>query len=104
MMLTLVTVLVDPHFYLQDIPMVMAAGIAVAVSLDGHLRLISAAALGMGWIVLSLGLTPMRDWNVNIFTVCMVLGVVALFIDTVARKRARSAATLPEPVSLPAAA
>ena len=100
MMLTLATVLVDPHFYLQDTPMVVAAGIAVAVSVDEHLRPITSAALAMGWIVLSLGLIPMRDWNVNMFTVCMVLGVVALLIDAVARSKT----SVPEFSELAAAA
>jgi hypothetical protein len=104
MMLTLATVLVDPHFYLQDTPMVIAAGIAVAVSVDEHLRPITGAALAMGWIVLALGLMPMREWNVNLFTVCMALGVVALLIDAVARNRARSTTSVPELVEMAAAA
>lgn len=96
MLLTLATVLVDPHFYIQDISLVMPVGIALALERDGIARSIGTATLGLAWAVLALGLIPMRDWHLNVFGLGMALGLVALTVEA-ARGRARGSVAAAEP-------
>ena len=89
MALTLATVLIDPHFYIQDVALVIPAGIALACEQEDLGRTIGAAALCAGWAVLALGLVPMREWRLNVFTVCMALGLIALVVDAARARRVR---------------
>lgn len=96
MLLTLATVLVDPHFYIQDISLVFPVGIAVAVERKDLARSVAMATLGLGWAVLALGLIPMRDWHLNVFGVVMALAFVALTIEAGHTLRAHATVATPE--------
>lgn len=87
MLITLATVLVSPHFYIQDVAMVMPIGLAVVCAFEGRERLIGGAALGVGWAVLGLGLIPPREWGVNVFSIAMACGLMAIAGQLIASRR-----------------
>ncbi len=101
MMLTLCTVLIDAHFYIQDIALVMPVGIAVACEREGAARGVGAAALCVGWAILGF-MTVVPEWRLHVFTLCMAGGLLWLVADAAARARRAADAgaqtgELPEP-------
>jgi hypothetical protein len=86
MILTLCTVLIDPHFYIQDVALVMPVGIAVAGEREGAARIAGAAALCVGWALLEF-MTVVPEWRLRAVTLCMAGGLLWLVADTVACAR-----------------
>lgn len=85
--LTLATVLVDTHFYIQDITLVIPPAIALCCYLQGARRTVAIASLALGWSILALGLIPMREWRINLFSVCMALGILAFVVNEFVERR-----------------
>jgi hypothetical protein len=75
MLLTLATVLVDPHLYLQDTVLIAPAAAACP-----HRRPVIAATLVAGWSMLALGIYPNEHLHVNAFGLYMALAATALLV------------------------
>jgi hypothetical protein len=80
MLLTLATVLVDPHLYLQDTVLVVPAAAALLTAACPHRRPVVGAALLAGWAMLGLGIYPNEHLHVNAFGLYMALASTALLI------------------------
>ncbi|MEX2247575.1 MAG: glycosyltransferase family 87 protein [Dehalococcoidia bacterium] len=78
LLLTIATVLVDLHFYLQDIIIIVPAAVGVAAAQRQGARWVAGGALAFGWLLLGFGSTPTATWGINIFTSYMLVCLVAL--------------------------
>ena len=78
LLLTLATVLVDPHLYLQDTILVAPAAVAVlGAAPPAHRARVSAVMLG-GWALLALGIYPNEHLHVDAFALYMAAAGVAV--------------------------
>ena len=80
MLLTLATVLVDPHLYLQDTVLVVPAAAALLAAACPHRRPAIGAALLGGWAMLALGIYPNEHLHVNAFGLYVALAAAALLM------------------------
>lgn len=96
LILTLATVLADPNFFLQDIVIVVPAVCVVFGQTRGSARPAMALVVIVGWVLLGLGVDPGVRWHVNLVSISMVAGVVALALretDLPARLTSRFSTT-----------
>ncbi|MDP9239005.1 MAG: DUF2029 domain-containing protein [Chloroflexota bacterium] len=80
LLLTLATVLVDPHLYLQDTVLVAPAAAALLAATCTHRRAAMGAAMLAGWAVLGLGIYPNEHLHVNLFGLYLAASAVALLV------------------------
>jgi hypothetical protein len=80
LLLTIATILVDPHFYLQDTVLLGPPAIALMAGVRPHVRSPLAWALLAGWGLLALGTFPNQHLHVNAFALYMAAAAVALVV------------------------
>jgi len=78
--LTVGTVLVDPHLYLQDTALLALPAMALLAATPVRHRGIVAIALLGGWALLGLGIYPNERLDVNLFGVYMTAACLLLMI------------------------
>ena len=88
LLLTIATILLDPHFYLQDTILLAPPAIAVVAGVRPHIRPPLAAGYLAGWALLAFGTFPNQHLHVNAFGLYLVVACVVL----AARMHARPAA------------
>ena len=93
LLLTIATVLIDLHFYLQDVIIVVPAAVAVVAAQREGTRWIAGSAMVAGWLILAYGSTAAGYDSVNFFTALLVVCMLALCAREVADHiRARTSA------------
>lgn len=78
LLLTLATVLLDPHLYLQDTVLVVPAATLLLASACPHRRPMLAVPMLGGWAVLGLGIYPNEHLRINAFGLYLALTFFAL--------------------------
>jgi hypothetical protein len=71
-LLTIATVLLDPHLYLQDTILLALPAVALLAAMAPARRAELAAALAAGWLLLALGNAPTLYAGVNLFALYML--------------------------------
>lgn len=87
MLLTLATLLLDPHLYLQDTILVAPAAVAMLASARPEQRATIGAVIAAGWGVLALGIYPNEHLNTNAFGLFMAAALLATAALTCRRDR-----------------
>jgi hypothetical protein len=99
LLVTMASVLVDPHLYLQDTVLLAPAAVAVlgAARADQRPRL-AAIALG-GWALLGLGIYPNEHLHVDAFALYLAAAGIAALVWERQSRRAESRETTYAPAS-----
>ncbi len=100
MALTVVTVLVDPHLYLQD--SVLLALPAIALFIDAPLRdrALVGWMLAVAWAIVALGPLPNERLHVNLFALYLVVAAAVVMHRLVGRwPRSREGERAPVPLA-----
>lgn len=85
--LSLASMLIDQHFYFQDIVMIVPGIVAVLASARAQDRRWIAAAAGLAWCGQLLATYPNESWHVNILALLAVVALGALAVRDLARAR-----------------
>ncbi|HEY5476344.1 MAG TPA: glycosyltransferase family 87 protein [Tepidiformaceae bacterium] len=85
--LSLASMLIDQHFYFQDIVMIVPGIVAVLASAGAQDRRWIAAAAGLAWCGQLLATYPNESWHVNILALLAVAALGALAVRDLARAR-----------------
>lgn len=101
LLLTLATLLADPHLYLQDTLVIVPAAVAYLASSSGVRRDLTWLALATGAVVLRAGIYPNQHLHFNPFACLMALALLSWPVSRVWRW-VRPLPAVP-PVALPAA-
>ncbi len=80
LLLTLATVLVDPHLYLQDTVLVAPAAVAVLGVTRRERRTRVLAVMLCGWALLALGIIPNERLHVDAFALYMATTGAAVLV------------------------
>ena len=82
LLLTIATVLVDPHLYLQDTVLVAPAAAALLAATCAHRRAAVGAVVLAGWAALGLGIYPNEHLHVNAFGIYLVAVLIAVALPS----------------------
>jgi cytochrome c oxidase subunit IV len=80
LLLTVATILVDPHLYLQDTILVALPAAALLCSAPAGQRQCIAVAIAAGWATLALGTFPNEHLHVDLFGIYLVAAGVAVLV------------------------
>ena len=78
LLLTIATILVDPHLYLQDSVLIVPAAVAVIDGARPKQRPWVFAAALLGWTLLALGIYPNERLHVDAFALYMVAAAITV--------------------------
>ena len=79
LLLTIATMLVDPHFYLQDTILIALPAAALLCGAPAEHRPRIAVAIAAGWAMLALGTFPNEHLHVDLFAIYLIAAGVAVF-------------------------
>ncbi len=101
LLVTVATILVDPHFYLQDAAIFMAPACFYVLSERGRGRARALAGLLVGWWIMALGVIPNLTWHVALLPVYLAGVGVFLIVELERSRRSADVSKRDEP-ALPA--
>lgn len=93
LLITIVTLLIDPHLYQQDLVMLTAPACMYLLATSGARRRLAWYALAVTLLILSLGIVPNAQWHLPLLPVWLVFCGAALAISL--RRERQEARVLP---------